>query len=128
MNTLMKSESASLRGSVVRSLVVAGLCLLFSLGSSSTALAGGSVEAGAEKSVACAACHGEAGISNSPVWPILAGQYETYIVQALKSYRSGTRENAIMAGFASALSDEDIADLAAYFAAQDGPLRTAPRN
>jgi len=60
--------------------------------------------------------------------PILAGQYESYLIQALKSYRDGTRQNAIMAGFASALSDQDIDDLAAYFSAQDGPLQTAPIN
>ena len=128
MSMFMNSVSTPLSCSVARSVVAASLCVLFSLGSSSTALAGGSVEKGAEKSVTCAACHGDAGISTSPVWPILAGQYESYIIQALKSYRSGTRENAIMAGFATALSDEDIEDLAAYFSAQEGPLRTAPSN
>ena len=95
---------------------------LFSL----TAVAGGDAAAGKEKSATCAACHGADGISQIPTNPILAGQYPSYIEQALKSYRSGTRQNAIMAGFASQLSDQDIEDLAAWFSSQKGPLQTAP--
>jgi len=75
----------------------------------------------------CSSCHGHGGqgMSAIPANPILAGQYESYIEHALKSYRSKDRQNAIMGGFASALSDEDISKLAAYFAANKGPLRTA---
>ncbi|NND93179.1 MAG: cytochrome c [Granulosicoccus sp.] len=90
------------------------------------AQAAGDAAAGAEKSTTCAACHGEQGVSEIPTNPVLAGQYPSYIEHALKSYRDGTRQNAIMAGFAAALSDQDIADLAAYFASLDGPLQTAP--
>lgn len=85
----------------------------------------GDIEAGREKSATCAACHGAEGIGEITSYPILAGQYESYLAHALKSYRDGSRDNAIMAGFAAALSDEDIADLAAFFAAQEGPLTTA---
>ena len=85
----------------------------------------GDAEAGKTKAAACAACHGEAGISNSPAWPNLAGQYEDYLVLTLRQYRSGERANAVMAGFATALSDEDIEDLAAYFASLPG-LGTLP--
>jgi len=73
----------------------------------------------------CAACHGAGGLSTIPTNPILAGQYQSYIEQSLKGYRSGERENPIMSGFASALSDEDIAKLAEYFSDHTGPLRTA---
>ena len=90
------------------------------------AFAGGDAAAGQEKSATCAACHGADGVSQAPTNPILAGQYSSYIEQALKGYRSGTRQNAIMAGFASQLSDQDIADLAAWFSSQKGPLKTAP--
>lgn len=91
--------------------------------------AGGDVARGAEKAgTVCAACHGPDGNSQIPTNPILAGQYEDYIVQALKSYREGSRQSAIMAGFAGPLTDQEIADLAAYFSSQKGPLQTAPRN
>jgi len=89
--------------------------------------AAGSVSAGEEKSATCAACHGAQGESAGPQWPILAGQYPSYLEHALKSYRSGSRQNAIMQGFAAQLSDEDIEDLAAWFASRPGPLQTAPR-
>lgn len=76
-------------------------------------------------SATCAACHGPDGNSPLDTNPKLAGQYESYLVQALQAYRSGDRQNPIMAGFAAALSDQDIADLAAYFASQPSDLKTA---
>lgn len=85
----------------------------------------GDAKAGEEKAATCAACHGADGNSQIPTNPILAGQYPSYLEQALKSYRSGARQSAIMAGFASQLSDEDIEDLAAWFASQKGPLQTS---
>ena len=88
----------------------------------------GLVGSAEDKAAACAACHGETGVSPTPTWPMLAGQYKSYITQALKDYRSGARQNAVMSGFAGGLSDDDIDDLAAYFSAQQGPLRTAPTN
>ncbi len=73
----------------------------------------------------CAACHGADGNSNQPTNPRLAGQYKSYLRQALTSYKDGTRENAIMSGFAAQLSKKDIKDLAEYFASQKSGLRTA---
>lgn len=90
----------------------------------SGAFAGGDAAAGKEKAATCAACHGADGVSQIPTNPILAGQYASYLEQALKEYRSGVRQNAIMAGFATQLSDQDIEDLAAWFASQKGPLKT----
>lgn len=92
---------------------------------SAPAQAGGNAEAGEQKAAACAACHGQGGAAPiSPQYPILAGQYADYLEQALLQYQSGARANAIMAGLAAPLSEEDIEDLAAYFASQDSPLRT----
>lgn len=81
--------------------------------------------AGKEKAATCAACHGDSGVATAPIYPNLAGQYESYLAQALKSYKSGDRGDPVMGAMAAALSEEDIADLAAYFAAQEGTLQTA---
>ena len=78
-----------------------------------------------EVATACVACHGQNGIGLSPAWPTLAGQHEDYLVHALKQYRDGTRTNVIMGGFASQLSDADIALLARYYASLDGLETTA---
>jgi cytochrome c553 len=80
----------------------------------------GSPEAGKEKAKVCEACHGPDGKSVDPSYPNLAGQHRTYLVKALGDYRAGRRQNAIMAGFAGNLSDEDILDLAAWYASQEG--------
>ncbi|MCK7594943.1 c-type cytochrome [Pseudomarimonas salicorniae] len=89
-----------------------------------TVAAKGDVEAGKAKSQTCQACHGVDGNGmGDGQYPRLAGQYADYLEKALKDYRSGARPNAIMAGFAGTLSDEDIRDLSAFYAAQSGPLR-----
>lgn len=84
---------------------------------SASALAG-DVEAGKVKSAMCAPCHGVNGISISPLWPNLAGQKEQYLVKQIKAFRDGTRKDPTMAPMVAALSDTDIENLAAYFAAQ----------
>jgi cytochrome c553 len=66
----------------------------------------------------CQACHGLDGNSPTPDYPKLAGQRPDYLAKALRDYKSGARKNAIMAGFAGTLSPQDIANLAAYYAAQ----------
>jgi cytochrome c553 len=80
----------------------------------------GNAEAGKQKSAPCAACHGADGNSAVPDFPRLAGQQPDYLVKALKDYQSGARKNAIMAPQAANLTDQDIADLAAYFSTQNG--------
>jgi cytochrome c553 len=87
---------------------------------SASVIAGGNIEAGKEKSTACAACHGPVGVSASPMFPTIAGQHADYMVVALQAYKSGERNNPIMQGTVAALSDEDIENLAAYFASQEG--------
>lgn len=77
--------------------------------------------AGKEKSAPCQACHGKDGKAVDPnLYPNLGGQYASYLKHALKGYRDGDRNNALMMPFASNLSDQDIEDLAAWYAAQGG--------
>jgi cytochrome c553 len=72
---------------------------------------------------ACVTCHGADGAKPSaPDQPILAGQHYDYLVRALKDYKTGARQNPIMKGFAGQLSNQEIEDLAAWFAAQKTPL------
>lgn len=78
----------------------------------------GNAEAGKAKSATCAACHGPTGVSGNPLWPNLAGQKEAYLAKQIKAYKDGVRQDATMAPMVAALTDEDIADLAAYFASQ----------
>lgn len=80
----------------------------------------GDPAAGREKSETCAACHGEDGNSPNAMYPILAGQHESYLYHVLKTYKSGKRENAVMNGMVSELSDQDLRDLAAFYASQEG--------
>ena len=101
--------------------LVATLSLVAVLGSSANALAAGSVEAGQAKSATCMACHGMDGNSLSPEWPNLASQHPAYIERQIKAFKSGERKNDLMSPMAMILSDEDAADLAAFFSAQ--PVR-----
>ena len=87
-------------------------------GSSAPALAAGTKEAGQAKSTPCIACHGIDGNSANPEWPSIAGQHETYLVRQLKAFRDGVRQNPLMTPMAAGLSDEDIADLAAWYSSQ----------
>jgi cytochrome c553 len=82
------------------------------------AAASGDAEAGRKKSAPCAACHGAEGISASPDFPNLAGQYPDYLESALKHYKNGKRKNPIMQGQVANLSPKDMMDLAAYFSKQ----------
>jgi cytochrome c553 len=77
-----------------------------------------------EKVTVCAACHGADGKATQPVYPHLAGQYASYLEQALREYRAGARKNPVMAAQAATLTDADIEQLAAYYAAQSGSLHT----
>ena len=78
----------------------------------------GDPEAGAAKAAVCAACHGPDGNSPSSEFPKIAGQGERYFVKQLKDYKSGARDNALMRAQVAALSEQDMKDLAAFYAAQ----------
>jgi cytochrome c553 len=87
--------------------------------------AGGSADAGKAKATVCAACHGVDGNSLNPEWPSLAGQHETYILKSLKAFKGGTRKNVLMVGQVAALTEQDMQDLATYFAGEKRQNKTA---
>lgn len=92
---------------------------LLSLSMVNAASAAGDPEAGKAKSAVCASCHGADGMALMPAYPNLAGQNEEYLVSALMAYRSKERQGgnaALMHAIAANLSDEDINNLAAYYA------------
>jgi len=82
-----------------------------------TAIAG-SAETGSGKAAVCTACHGVNGNSANPEWPNLAGQNAAYIREQLAAFKSKTRNNPIMQPIVDALSEQDMADVAAFFSAQ----------
>lgn len=84
------------------------------------AFSAGNAAAGQTKSTVCHACHGPTGKAVQPIYPNLGGQHEDYLVKSLKEFRDGTRQNAIMSGFAANLSDADIEDISAWYASQKG--------
>lgn len=86
------------------------------------------LEAGKEKSAICGQCHGVDGIAIIPIYPNLAGQKQGYIELQLIAFRSGQRINAAMTPHARNLSDQDIADLAAYYANMDPRGKTKDKN
>lgn len=94
-----------------------GLAALFG---TNAAIAAGDAAAGQAKAASCAACHGADGIAAVPAYPSLAGQNEAYLVSATQAYKDKQRQGgmaAIMTVQAANLSEQDIADLAAYYAA-----------
>jgi len=74
------------------------------------------IAAGEKKAAVCFSCHGKDGRATIKTYPNLAGQNAEYLVVALKGYRDGTRNDPIMVPFAKALSDEDMENIAAYYA------------
>jgi cytochrome c553 len=89
---------------------------LASLAAAGTVQAAGDAEAGKAKSAACAACHGVDGNSAAPNFPKLAGQHADYTAKQLAEFKSGERKDPTMNGMAAPLSEQDMADLAAYYA------------
>jgi cytochrome c553 len=99
-------------------------CFLVAVGVAGAA-AGADIEAGQAKvKEVCQACHGMDGNSATPDYPKIGGQYPDYLAKALRDYKSGARKNPIMAGFAGALSKQDIENVAAYYASQPPAVTT----
>jgi len=84
----------------------------------SSVWADGNIDAGKTKSALCAGCHGATGKNPSLNFPNLAGQHAQYIVKQLKAFKAGTRVDPTMQPMASTLSEQDMADVAAYFSSQ----------
>jgi cytochrome c553 len=100
-----------------RALLAAGAAIL--LGFLGTACADGNIDAGKAKAGSCAGCHGANGEGKAPS-PALAGMAKSKFVQAMKDYKSGKRDNAMMKTFAKQVSEEDVENLAAYYASLKG--------
>jgi len=118
--------------------LLAGAFVVAAVAQSSAAVAGDIAAGKAQAEAVCASCHTASGMSQNPIYPNLAGQHESYLKSALMQYREGAkpqpavtqqtgiafrrpvRKNAIMAGFAGALTDKQIADLAAYYSSLPG--------
>ena len=94
------------------------LALACALSPLSSAQAGGDPVAGKTKAVVCSACHGIDGNSVNPLWPKLAGQHEAYLAKQIRAFRDGVRVDPTMAPMVSILKEEDIDDIAAYYASQ----------
>lgn len=106
--------------------VLALLCTLPSFAATQEGAVKGDAAKGATIATGvCAACHGADGNSAIPANPSLAGQHPEYIAKQLRNFKSGERKNPIMQGMAAPLSDEDMANVAAYFAQQKPRLGTA---
>lgn len=93
-------------------LVALGLALAWASSQARADAAAGRARA----AVACAVCHGAQGLSLQPHVPHLAGQPEIYLVEQLRNYRSGRRQHEVMSVIARTLSDQDIEDLAQWYA------------
>ena len=101
----------------MKQLLITSIASLALLGA---AHAAGDATAGKTKSAMCAACHGADGNSPAPNFPTLAGQHPDYITKQLMAFKGGERTDATMNAMAAALSEQDMADIAAFYATQTG--------
>lgn len=114
-HSTMQAQAASITDQEMQDLAA-----YFSSVANETVAAGGTETAGIDAAATCVACHGQNGISVSPNWPTLAGQYEDYLRHALNQYRDGTRKNPVMAQMAAPLTDADVEVLVRYYASLEG--------
>jgi cytochrome c553 len=102
--------------------------LVIGIFAAATAMADGLVEgdaaAGESKSITCAACHGQDGNSVNPVWPSIAGQHATYFVDQLQAFKDGSRNEPLMLGQVMTLNDEDMRNLAVYYAGKPAAAKS----
>lgn len=99
--------------------------LLLTLGLTGLAHAAGDAAAGQAKAAVCGACHGADGNSPAPNFPKLAGQGERYLLKQMHDIKDGKRTVLEMTGLLTNLSDQDLADISAYFASQKGSVGAA---
>jgi len=86
----------------------------------------GNLSAGKEKAAACVSCHGDNGNSLVSTFPKLAQQHSSYLIKQLQSFKDGTRKNPMMSSIAMGLTDEDMVDIAAYYAEQEVSANQLP--
>ncbi len=91
------------------------LITLTLVGFASTAIAAGNPVTGKFKAISCQVCHGKGGHSTNPIYPNLAGQHAAYIEKQMHDFKTKKRIDPVMNEMATSMSDQDIADIAAYF-------------
>jgi cytochrome c553 len=106
----------------MKNLAIAALVVLGAFG---TAQAAGDAAAGKNKAAVCAGCHGADGNSMVPTFPKLAGQHASYLAKQLAEFKAGGRTDPTMGPMAMPLSDQDVADVSAYFASQKVAIGSA---
>ena len=94
------------------------VCMLVGLGWMSFSYAAGDAASGQGKVALCSGCHGADGNSMIPIFPKLAGQGEVYLVNQLKDIRDGARNVPQMMGILTGRTDQDLADMAAFYSTQ----------
>jgi cytochrome c553 len=97
---------------------VAAYYASLSCGNAASGTGRGDIAAGQGLAKNCARCHGESGIPKIGSWPLIAGQAPGYLANVLKAFRAGLRKNPMMATASGSLSDSDVANLAAFYSAQ----------
>ena len=106
-------------GKPMKNLIV---CMMIGLGWMNFAYAAGDAAAGQGKAAVCSGCHGADGNSMIPSFPKLAGQGELYLVKQLIDIRDGARNVPQMAGILTGRTDQDLADIAAYYSSKKGTV------
>jgi len=86
----------------------------------------GNISSGKEKAAACVSCHGDNGNSLVSSFPKLAQQHSSYLIKQLQAFKNGTRKNPMMSSIAMGLTDEDMVDIAAYYAEQEVSANQLP--
>ena len=97
-------------------MLLGAAALLPGLGERPAFAQGGDAAAGKAKAAVCAACHGPVGVSVNPAWPSLAGQQPVYLAKQIRLFRDGERVEPTMQPFVQNLTDQDVDDIAAYYA------------
>jgi len=108
-----------------KKLLALSLALAFT-GTSGILHAEGNISAGKEKAAACVSCHGDNGNSIVSTFPKLAQQHSSYLIKQLKDFKNGTRKNPMMSSIAMGLTDDDMVDIAAYYAEQEVSANELP--
>lgn len=104
------------------------IAFLLALCSTIAAFAAGDYQAGQEKSTICAVCHGPKGVSVNPAWPSLAGQHAAYLAKQLHDFKNTQiRDAPTMAPMVADLSEQDMNDLAVFYASLPLPEGTTPK-
>ena len=120
----MSSPRFAPPGNMTNPATAAALCVVLVLSAvgSAAAWAKGDVERGRRLARECFACHGQDGYSPSPINPKIGGQHERYLFLSLKEYRDGGRSHSLMRGSVLSRTDQELEDIAAYYASQPGYL------